>query len=110
MIGQSVRQAVSASRRFAGWILAVGAVTYGLSGIYSVRPEEVAVHQRLGKAIDPKVPSGIHYALPWSIDRIDKVPVRKVHRLLIDDFQVGEDPNTVAWIFRECLRNSTRSA
>lgn len=100
MIPDSAKRALTASRGFAGWLILAGVVVYCVSGVYSVTPREVAVHQRLGKVIDARAPSGIHYALPWPFDKVDKVPVRQVHRLDIDDFQVGEDPNTIAWIFR----------
>jgi membrane protease subunit HflK len=100
MIADSFQRAAHASRRLVGWLVVAGIVVYGLSGIYSVKPNEVAVHQRFGKVLDPRVPSGIHYALPWPVDRVDKVPVRSVQRLAIDDFQPGDDPNTAAGLFR----------
>jgi membrane protease subunit HflK len=48
--------------------------------------------------IDSQVLPGIHYAFPWPIDRIDKVPVKKVHRIIMDDF--SED-SRIARIFRD---------
>lgn len=100
MIAESLQRALSASGRFVGWLVGAGVVVYALSGIYSVKPAEVAVHQRLGRVLDARVPSGIHYALPWPVDRVDKVPIRAVHRLVIDDFQAGDEPNTAAGLFR----------
>ncbi len=100
MIGESLQRALGASRRLVGWIVLAGVVLYGLSGIYSVKPDEVAVHQRFGRIVDARVPSGIHYALPWPIDRVNKVPILKVHRLVIDDFQAGDDPGSAAGLFR----------
>lgn len=59
---------------------------YLLSGIYSVSQNEIAVHLRFGRIIDEKVQPGIHYMLPWPIDRVEKVAVRQVKRLAVDDF------------------------
>jgi len=58
------------------------------------------VHLRLGRVVHPGVPSGIHYALPWPIDQVEKVPVRAVQRLVIDDFLAGDQPHTTASAFR----------
>ena len=45
-----------------------------------------AVHQRFGRIIDETVEPGIHYRLPWPIDSVQKVAVRQVKRLAVDDF------------------------
>jgi len=100
MIEESFRHALGASRRFIRWIVLMGVVAYALSGIYSVKPNEQAVHQQFGRIVNPRVLPGIHYRLPWPIDRVDKVPIRTVHRLEIDDFQPGDDPRTAAGVFR----------
>ena len=68
------------------WILLCLVVLYIFSGIYSISSNEIGVLQRFGKVIEDKVQPGIHYALPWPIDQVTKVPVRMVKRILIDDF------------------------
>jgi len=40
--------------------------------------------------VDAAVPPGIHYRLPWPVERIDKVPVRMVSRISVDDFFHGQ--------------------
>lgn len=60
---------------------------YLLSGIYSVSQNEIGVYQRFGRIINEKVQPGIHYKLPWPFDTITKVPVRKIKRMVIDDFR-----------------------
>ena len=42
-----------------GWIL---------SGVYTVRSEQLAVVKRFGRIVDRAVPSGIHWRLPWPIE------------------------------------------
>jgi membrane protease subunit HflK len=74
---------------FAVWIAAGLAIVYVASGIYSVDSSEVGVLLRFGRVADAAVPPGIHYALPWPIDRVVRVPVRNVRRLKVDDFHGG---------------------
>jgi len=61
-------------------------LAYLSSGIYSIESSQVGVLLRFGVVADTAIPSGIHYALPWPIDRVIRVPVRTVMRLSIDDF------------------------
>lgn len=56
---------------------------YGLSGFTAVQPGEVGVHKRFGAIQRSDLGPGLHFALPWPIERIDRVPVRPVRRLLI---------------------------
>ena len=74
---------------FAVWIAAGLLILYLASGIYSVESSEVGVSLRFGRVADAAVPPGIHYALPWPIDRVVRVPVRNVRRLSVDDFHGG---------------------
>ncbi|MEZ5933088.1 MAG: FtsH protease activity modulator HflK [Alphaproteobacteria bacterium] len=50
------------------------------TGVYSVAPGEEAVVRRFGEVIEPRVASGLHYRLPWPIDRVDIVNVNQVRR------------------------------
>lgn len=62
--------------------VAGGIVTafYLLSGFYTVRLGEEAVVRRFGRVIDTAGP-GLHYCLPWPIDRIDRVYVSQLRRV-----------------------------
>jgi membrane protease subunit HflK len=53
------------------------------SGIYIVRPDQQAVVTRFGAAINSRVYPGMHYALPLPIDRVYKVKVNQLQRLII---------------------------
>jgi membrane protease subunit HflK len=68
------------------WVLILSIGLYFISGIYSVKSSEMAILQRFGKMIDDKIQPGIHYALPWPIDSVIHIPIRKVRRLVIKDF------------------------
>jgi membrane protease subunit HflK len=53
---------------------------YALTGVYIVEPGEQAVVRRLGAISGVPVPEGIHYRLPWPVDRVQKVNVSGVRR------------------------------
>jgi membrane protease subunit HflK len=61
-------------------------VLYLCSGIYFISQNEIGVLMRFGKVIDANVMQGIHYALPWPIDKVEKVPIKTIKRIIIDDF------------------------
>jgi membrane protease subunit HflK len=62
-----------------------------LSGIYMVQTDQQGLVTRWGKVVEPRVFPGIHYALPWPIDRVYKLKVRELRRRVIG----GEIPDTV---------------
>jgi len=59
---------------------------YLISGIYSISSNEIAIVQRFGKIINDKVQPGIYFAFPWPFEKLTKVPVKSVKRLVIDNF------------------------
>jgi membrane protease subunit HflK len=67
------------ARRIAGGLAAL----WLLSGTYVVRPDQQAVITRFGAVSDPRVYPGIHYALPWPLERVAKVKVNQLQRLVI---------------------------
>jgi len=77
------------------WVLFLSVALYLLSGIYSVKSSELAILQRFGKKIDDKIQPGIHYAMPWPIDKITHIPIRNIRRLVIDDFSDAKDAYTI---------------
>lgn len=61
-------------------LLAGFLLVYILTGIYMVNPGEQAVVRRFGSVMDQTVTEGIHYRLPWPIDKVEKVNVSEVRR------------------------------
>ena len=53
------------------------------SGTYTVRPDQQAVVTRLGAISSPRVYPGIHYALPWPVDRVFKLKVNQLQRFIV---------------------------
>jgi membrane protease subunit HflK len=74
-------------RRIVGGLVAL----WLLSGVYLVAPDQQAVETRFGKVVAPRVMPGIHYSLPWPIDRVTKLKVQQLQRLVIG----GDLPDTV---------------
>ena len=61
-------------------LLGLALLAYLLSGIYTVRPGEMAVVQRFGAVVAPRVTEGLHYRLPWPIEQETIVNVAEVRR------------------------------
>jgi membrane protease subunit HflK len=61
------------------------------SGLYLVAPDQQAVETLFGKVVAPRVMPGLHYALPWPIERVTRLKVRQLRRLVIG----GDLPDTV---------------
>jgi membrane protease subunit HflK len=87
---------------FSRWIIICLILLYLLSGIYSVSSNEVGILQRFGKTVESGIQPGIHITMPWPVDRVTKVPVRVVTRILIDDFSSNaSDEASASRLFSE---------
>jgi len=64
-------------------ILLAALAVYLLSGLYIVPADQQAVVVRFGRVVEPRVFPGIHYALPWPIDRVWRLKVRQLQRFVI---------------------------
>ncbi|MEZ5400971.1 MAG: FtsH protease activity modulator HflK [Bryobacteraceae bacterium] len=53
------------------------------SGIYIVPADQQAVVTRFGAVVEKRALPGIHFALPWPIDRVTKLRVRQTQRLVV---------------------------
>lgn len=96
-----MKNAISSGKKFAFYILIALILLYLASGIYSIGQTQAGVQQRFGRIINPNVKPGIHYALPWPIDKVDKVSVKIVQRILIDDFSSSLEKNSTSYVFYE---------
>ncbi len=64
----------------------VGAVLAGLwllTGVYIVGTDQQAVVTRFGKVVQPRVLPGIHVSLPWPVDRVTRLKVQQLRRLVV---------------------------
>jgi modulator of FtsH protease HflK len=67
------------AKRMAPAVLAV----WVLSGVYVVAPDQQAVETLFGKVVAPRVLPGLHYSLPWPIEKVAKLKVRQLQRLVL---------------------------
>jgi membrane protease subunit HflK len=64
-------------------LLVVGLVLYAATGLTVVQQDEVGVVRRLGAAqADPWGP-GLHWGLPWGLDRVDRVKTGQTRALTV---------------------------
>lgn len=66
-----------------GRIAWIAAGVWLLTGVYLVPTDRQAVVTRFGAVVEPRVLPGVHYALPWPIDRATTLKVRQLQRLVI---------------------------
>ncbi|MGA2132100.1 MAG: FtsH protease activity modulator HflK [Bryobacteraceae bacterium] len=71
-------RAVAHRHELARPVLAVAVVLILLSGFYSLGPNETGVIERFGQKILPYGQPGLHYKLPWPIERLTRVRSRNV--------------------------------
>jgi membrane protease subunit HflK len=71
-------------------VLLLGTIGYLLTGVTQVRPGERAVVRRFGRVIDKPGP-GLWIGLPYGMDRVDRVPVDLVRRIVIGYDANAED-------------------
>lgn len=62
-----------------------------LSSVFLVAADQQAVVTRFGRVTEPRVMPGIHMALPWPIDRVTKLKVQQLQRLVVG----GDLPDSV---------------
>lgn len=65
--------------RLLPWLLAV----YLATGIYSVRPNELAVVRRCGKVLRQHRLPGLHFGFPYGIDRVTRVKFQEQKRVSV---------------------------
>ena len=71
-------------------VLAVG---YVGSGFFVVQPGEVGVVRRFGAITRSDLAPGLHYAWPYPIEVADRIPVRRVNRLVLG-FALPDQPTS----------------
>jgi membrane protease subunit HflK len=54
-------------------LLVICLVGYAATGVYTVQPDEVALVRRCGKMLELPRGPGLHFGLPYGLDRVDKI-------------------------------------
>ena len=76
--------------RIAGIIAAVIALVWLGSGIYIVNPGEVAVVRTFGNWNGDQQTEGLHWHIPWPVERQDVLSIQRVQNLELGFRSVGE--------------------
>jgi len=74
---EAFNQIVEHWREYARPALLAAFGLYLLSGIYILGPDETGVIERFGKKLLPYQPPGIHYKLPWPVDRLTRIQTER---------------------------------
>ena len=87
-LGQIVSAPVEASLPRAPWwrdrrLPWIALPAWLLSGVFFVSTDQQAVVTRFGAVATPRVLPGLHYAWPWPVDRVTKLKVNQLQRLVI---------------------------
>jgi len=91
IIKENLKTSFVKGSKFFKWILFFLVIIYLFSGTYAISSNEVGVLQRFGKVINSRVTPGIYFSLPWPIDKINKLPVKSVRHIAINDFSLETD-------------------
>ena len=54
-----------------------------LSGIHIISPAEVGIVERFGRRLVPSEEPGLHYKLPWPVDRLTRMQAKKIRTVEI---------------------------
>ena len=87
--------------KFFRWILLLLLLGYLCLGFYQIKTEELGVLTFLGKVVDKRVRPGLHYTVPWPFSKVYKVPVKKAHRFVMDDFYQNSGTDSRAGKFKD---------
>jgi membrane protease subunit HflK len=68
---------------FIGLIVAAILVLWLLSGLYILEPGVHGVVQRFGALTSAQTSEGLHYHLPWPVEKVEKVNVSQMRRMAI---------------------------
>ncbi len=75
---------------------------YLASGIYIVEANEAGVLLRFGKLAPETIKPGIHYRLPWPVDKVETVSIRKVNRMEAG-FWPGDSSTEITELLPYCV-------
>ena len=64
-------------------ILLIALAAYVATGLFVVGPDEQALVRRFGAVVGPPLEPGLHFGLPWGLDRIDRFKPREIKRLAV---------------------------
>lgn len=77
------------------------AALFVLNGFYMLQPDEVGVIERFGKKVMPYEEPGLHYKMPWPVEKLTRIQARRTRALEIGYRSSGEmvetEPAAYEW-------------
>ncbi len=92
----NIKETLHSLNKFVFSVVIILFALYLFSGVYAVSQNEIGVLQRFGKVIDDRVMPGIHFSFPWPMDKVDKIPIKSMKRISIDDFSKNAGYNSLS--------------
>jgi Cu+-exporting ATPase len=95
-------RALDRRRELARPALLAALVLLLLNGFYALRPNEIGVIERFGRKLLPLREPGLHYKLPWPIERLTRLQATRVRTVEIGfrssaTSQLSSEPATYEW-------------
>ncbi|HUQ90878.1 MAG TPA: FtsH protease activity modulator HflK [Bryobacteraceae bacterium] len=88
-------------REFVRPMVAAAVVLFLLNGAYILQPDEVGVIERFGKKVMPYEEPGLHYKLPWPVEKLTRIQARRTRALEIgyrsSDAPAATEPAAYEW-------------
>jgi HflK protein len=92
---------VDRRRELARPVLFTAVALLFLNGFYALRPDEIGVIERFGRRVLPLREPGLHYKLPWPIERLTRVQASRVRAVEIgfrsSPGKAAGEPLTYEW-------------
>lgn len=83
-------------RRTAWFLAAAALVVWAVSGIYIVEPSERAIVWRFGRILPEPSPPGIHFGLPFGLDRVSRLKMYEQKRVGVGRGAIDRDQGRTA--------------
>jgi len=89
-------------RRLLRPALGIAALAYLASGLYVLGPDEKGLIERFGRRLAPDREPGLHYKLPWPVDRLIRFQAERIRVIEIGfrsdaDSAEGSEPAAYEW-------------
>lgn len=84
------------ARAAAPFIASQIALLYLLSCMVFLGPEEAGILERFGEPQRPELAGGFHFKLPWPIERVVRVPAKRIHTLSVELEPAGRERSGAA--------------
>lgn len=77
------------SRRLVWTLILAMPVIYLLSGVYTVEPQQRGIQYRFGKLVNENVAPGMHYHLPYPIEKVEILPASSIQSIEVEFKSLG---------------------